>query len=88
MRWADFELKEQPSSSPEEKARIMQCVRDFEIALANIVKLVAEAQHLMPNSHPETLRRIRKYVWQSTCIFFFLCSCISSSNYRIARSKC
>ena len=69
MRWADFELKEQPSSSPEEKARIMQCVREFEVALASIVKLVAEAQHLITNSHPETLKRIRKYVCQNT--FFF-----------------
>ena len=62
VRWADFELKEYPSTSPEEKDRIMRCVKDFETALTNIVKLVAEAQHLIAHSHPETLQRIRKYV--------------------------
>ena len=62
VRWADFELKEHPSTSSEEKDRIMRCVKDFETALTNIVKLVAEAQHLIAHSHPETLQRIRKYV--------------------------
>lgn len=62
MRWADFELKEQPSTSPEEKARIMRCVNDFEKALTSIVTLVAEAQHLIANSHSETIQRMRKYV--------------------------
>jgi len=60
VRWVDLEVREHPEGSLESKSTVRQCIFGFELALADIVKLVAEAQQLHMNSHPETLSRIRR----------------------------
>jgi len=60
VRWVDLEVREHPEGSLETKSNVRQCIFGFELALADIVKLVAEAQQLHMNSHPETLSRIRR----------------------------